>query len=265
MVLLTIVLPSLGLIWVSTQGFRVFSVPDVLRENEDLEFLGLHLAVLGAPVVYLLVLLGQWRCLKHAPQCHGAKELMFTCFFFLLLAPPLLIVAHYIGGYRNYRLLLEGLDGLRNLNWLQGATLMQVGGLSLLLANCLLFAQFLRAVGEGLEKRAVMRTVDCYTFFLCLLLGGSVGTLNYGNSFTFGKIAFLVLIVGWLWYLCCHVLLTYTVRRHIKHVLVEFHRESKPGIRRDAKEDPPQRYSGLHRVLQGTVGRKAPEDGRMTG
>jgi hypothetical protein len=251
-ILLIVVLPALVLIWVSSHGYRYFPVPASLRQNEDWEFLGWFLAAVAGPLGYLVTLLGQWRCLKLAPQGHGAKELLFTCILCLLVAPLLLGIAHFTGGARNYALYLEGLEGLHNLNWLLGGVLLQLAGMGLLLLNFLLFAQFLRAIGECLGRSAVARLVEFYSFFVCLLLGSSVGTVLCGHSFAFGRTAIPVLLAGWLGYFLWHLVLTFVVRRQVDLGLLGVSGAAQPGIRSDAK-DSSKRYSGVHRLFHPPV------------
>jgi hypothetical protein len=94
----------------------------------------------------------------------------------------------------------------------------------------------------------VSQAVDSYSFFVCLLLGCSIGAVLCGGSFVFGKTAMTLLLAGWLLYFFWHLGLTFAVRRYLTLTLRGLAARIQPGLRHDSK-DPSKPYSGVHRLF----------------
>src|SRR5207253_1981983 len=109
-----IAVPGLFLIWfVQAEPVRwPFGTHQGLNPTVGL-VVGWILAGVGAVLWYWLVFTGQWHCLTYAPQRHAAKELLFCCFFCLLVGPAALAAGHFLRGEESYQSVAEGLVSLR--------------------------------------------------------------------------------------------------------------------------------------------------------
>jgi hypothetical protein len=177
LVVLLVALPG-ACLWLSSQERVPVLWRAGLTGNDDAEAFGLLLACGGAGLGYLLLLAGQWLCLFHAPQSHGAKELAYLCVLLAVFLAPVNLAAFLIGGANDFgwlsRLLQHPLAGT---TWTEvpTGTVFQLLGAVLLLVNMLTFTQFLRAVllRAHQEKRA--ERIGAFNFFVCLVVGGSFG------------------------------------------------------------------------------------------
>ncbi len=184
---------------------------------EDAEFVWLlpaGLAVLG----YVLVLVGQWRCLFHAPQSSSAKEMQFACLLCFLFAPVCFVAAHFLGGKATYAALRSGPEALVSLDVLQAGVLLQLTGLLLLLLSVLLFSGFARAVVRCLRDERGVRVAGLYFWFVAFLLGGTIGLLVEARHSARPEVV-PALALGWLFCLLWHTLLLRGTRRRLGRVL----------------------------------------------
>jgi hypothetical protein len=76
-----------------------------LEGNDGAEFLGLIMGCTGALFASVLIVIGQWWCLCHAPQGHSAKDLLFAAILTALLGIPLALAAPLLGTDWDLRLL----------------------------------------------------------------------------------------------------------------------------------------------------------------
>jgi len=186
--------------------------------DEGAALVGQGLVGLAVALCYLLVLMGQWRCMNHAPQGHGAKELMFAGLLSTLVAPTLLLVVHFVIGYETYGAFHTGPGGLANFDVLRPGGVLQVGSVVLLLVSFLLFAAFARAVNRYLrdEKRAA--GVTTYFWFVAFLIGATGGLLLHGRQ-ALQRDVVIALVAGWVCFLLWHTLLLHGTARCVSKVL----------------------------------------------
>jgi hypothetical protein len=202
-VLLMAALPGLALAGLAWRAERRGWLPAGLEE-EDAEAIGLLLAGAAGALGYLLLVAGQWRCLRHAPQRDGAKEWVFASLLCLLVTPAPLAVAHFTGGAANYVVFRQGLGAVEGRDLLEGAGPLQLAGACLVLVGCLLFGQFQRAARRSLAGAAPSRLADGYFFFVFLLLGACAGPA-FTSRLASRQAVLEALAVGWglswLWHL----------------------------------------------------------------
>jgi hypothetical protein len=215
--LLAVAVPGLLLAGQAPHAERLGWLPGWLPED-DAEWFGLVLAAAAAPLGYVLLLAGQWRCLRHAPQRDGAKEWMFVSLLCLLIMPVPFAVAHFIGGAANYAVFQRGLAAVDDLALGDVGGLLQLVGVVLVLLSCLLFAQFQRAARRCLPEGTSSRLAEGYFFFVFLLLGACAGPAVFSQPAS-RQLLLQILAVGWglsgLW----HLALILDTRRAIQATL----------------------------------------------
>jgi hypothetical protein len=167
---------------------------------------------LTAVCSYTLVLMGQWRCLQHAPQRENAKEVMLICFTSVVICSGLSLVGSILGAEDISAALRLGADGLDRLNFRSTGALLLAGSALLGLVASLVFSQFLRNVAccFGDERRA--RHVDFNLTFIGLLLGCSVGVAVCFWEVTPRVTLLPVLAIGWLFCFAWHLVLIHSIR-----------------------------------------------------
>jgi hypothetical protein len=212
--LLAVAVPGLLLAGLAARADLLGWLPGWLPED-DAEWFGLVLAEAAAPLGYVLLLAGQWCCLRYSPQREGAKDWMFVSLLCLLIIPMPFAVAHFIGGAVNYAVLQRGLAAVDDLALGDAAGLVQLVGGVLLLLNCLLFAQFQRAARRCLTEGNSGRLGDGYLFFVFLLLGACAGPaviFHPGSRHVLLPILAVGWGLSWLW----HLVLILGTRRAIR-------------------------------------------------
>jgi hypothetical protein len=244
--LVVLALPGMGLAWVGLYGRLPFHLWTVGLPDDDILWLGQFVVGAGVLLGYGLALLGQWRCLKHAPQHHSAKEGLFTALLCIVAGPALLGMAHFSGGERSYALLRGEMTGFKVADFVQGVGLLQLAGVGLLLLNILLFAFFARVIGECFDRPGLSRAVEFQMVFVCVLVGGSVGMFLCVRPADFGKAVLPGLALGWGAYFLWIVVLTVWARRCIAAGLRDLEAGKEPRRRRDSKTAP-RPHSGLQR------------------
>jgi hypothetical protein len=244
------VVPVLFLAWMPFHTPALAEVRRLLTREDELVLLGLVIVGAGTLIAFVLALLGTWRCLMHAPQRHGAKELLFACLNSLVLGPGLLVASHFFGGARNYEWLERGLEGLQDVRFLHPGTLMQLGGGLLCLIGFLLFTQFLRVVAQCFDDEEGARNVERYFFFVCLVVGGSIGVFFCLKYLSNAREVLLGLAAGWLAGLVWHTGLVLATRRRIGECLARLEEQRRPGAYVPGQETFPKPYSGRFRAYQ---------------
>src|SRR5262249_19405578 len=187
-----------------------------------------------ALVGYMFLVVGQWRCLLHAPQSHGAKELQFTCLLCSLAAPVCFVIAHYIGGGGTYVAFCRGGFVLASLDRFHGADLLRVVGLLLFFSSLFLFGAFSRAVDRCLHKDEEEKKTYVFFWFVPFLLGGTFGVFFYARRLPL-KESFLGLGMAWMVFFLLHAILVTGVRRSIIRAL---QRRKSRELRTVAASDP---------------------------
>jgi hypothetical protein len=209
----------LGLVLIGPLADRA---PDLVRLDEtDSAYLAKALLACGAGLGYLLLLLGQWRCLTRAPQGHGAKDLQFACLLCSLLVPLCFLTAHYLGGTATYTAFRDGLSEMIDLDPLNPGVLLQILGVVLGVLAALLFSGFTGALARclGANKGGV---VNVYFWFVAFLLGGTVGVVLQVRRYVppdVLRLLLLVLVLSWLFAWLWHVMILGGAARRITRFL----------------------------------------------
>jgi hypothetical protein len=165
-------------LWLSSQEGVPLLWRAGLAGNEDAEVPGLLLACGGAVLGYLLLVVGQWLCLLHAPQSHGAKELAYVCVLLAVFVAPVNAAAFLVGGAGDFAWLSRLLHHPAHwTTWTEvpTGTLLQLAGGLLVLGNILTFTQFLRAVLLRAHPEKGARRIEAFCCFVCLVVGARSG------------------------------------------------------------------------------------------
>jgi hypothetical protein len=186
-------------------------------EPEDIDALGWLLVSVGALLGCGLVLVGQFHCLRYAPQSHGAKDSQYACLFCSLLAPACFTAAHFLGGKATYAALRRSFGGLASLDLLGTGILLQFAGALMALLSVLLFTSFARAVVRCVCDEG-SRVGGLYFWFVAFLFGGTVGLfLEARRTFRQGLLPLLAL--AWLLCLVWHTHVLHHASRRIARAL----------------------------------------------
>jgi hypothetical protein len=206
LVALLVAFPAVFL-WLATQEGVPFLEQAGLVGHKDAEVLGLLLAGGGAGPGYLLLVLGQWICLFNAPQSHGAKELAFVCVLLAALVAAVNVAAFLVGGAGDFHWLERLLDRpLESATWTQvppGSLFQIIGGL-VLLGNILTFTQLLRALLLRAHQEKRTRRIEAFFFYVCVVVGGSVGTVMVPGAVRSSPLVLPGLVLAWLLVLGWH-------------------------------------------------------------
>src|SRR5262245_8248469 len=100
------VLLAIGGAFVATDGGPIARRMEMLPD--EAVQVGWGVVGLGALLGYALVLFSQWRCLVHAQQAHGAKDLLFAGLLAWLTWPACFLAAYFFGGAENFAALARG-------------------------------------------------------------------------------------------------------------------------------------------------------------
>jgi hypothetical protein len=207
--------------------------------------------VVTAVCSYGLVMLGHFRCMLYAPRRHCAKEVMYVCFQCLLVGSVLNGVGVYLDDGKTFAALQLGWEGVRILNPWSTANLMHLASLVLWVVSALVFSQYLRKVAECFDDRSGVNAVDLNLFFMCLMIGGSVGVCFCVGWLKLKGVTLVWLAAGWVLCLIWHLWLVLCIRRCVYD-----------GLRKDSEEQIPpcptgaihtSTLSGLHRRAKETV------------
>jgi hypothetical protein len=210
-----------GLLWLALDGgpLTAWACPNK-RYRESVLALGVFTLGLTALLSYGLVLLGQWRCMMHAPQRQKAKELMYICLNCVFLAMALNVFGVIVDGGQSYALLKQGWEGFEKIDARTVGNLAQLGSAGIGLFASLVFSQFLRNVASCFNDRARVRSVDLNLALVGLLLGGSGGTLVWVHRQTSMAEMLPWLVGGWLLCFAWHLWLVNSVRRGVDEGLL---------------------------------------------
>jgi hypothetical protein len=200
--------------------------------------LGWFLAVMGLFLMFGSILLGERRCLNHAPQQHGSRELLFTCFVCTLVGAGCLTISWFVGGIDNIKALVDILEAWRHYPIHQAPELLQLAAGALLVINFLFFTGFLRAV---LRCVAPSRTGAVNTLFWAV---GFLGGATFGLFMTPVREVLLLVYGAWVVVFLWHVSLILFTRWSIRQGLSG----KTDQIRLDGRHQnkPP---SGMHRQI----------------
>jgi hypothetical protein len=203
-VLLLLALPGLTLLWLERVQLASGLTDLFATYNRDYFLLvSWLLAGVGIALGSGLLMLGQYCCLHHAPQRHSGKELMFVCLVCIPPIPMCLALSWFLGD--SVPSASSGNTFLKSAEWLQ------LGAAVLVLANVLLFTQFLRAVGKCV---APFRSSTSFFWFVGFLAGVTLGLFSAPSVEVF-----LALEAGWCLALVWHVVIIELVRRSIRNAI----------------------------------------------
>ena len=191
------------------------------RTQVDLIVLaGLGVMGLAGMVSYAWIMMGNWRCLMHAPERNHAKWLMFASMTCIVMGPALGGVSGTLGGGSR----IESLDRdekaapvtkaksrsarVPSKSFVTGAeehlTVQDTSGILNLASGALgllsgvLFLLFLRAVAGCFGDEARVRLVEIYLMFLLLSAGFTFFLLISQPKLAANSDFLLALAVGWL-------------------------------------------------------------------
>ncbi len=205
-------------LWLGTAGYAYVQRWGNTAERGAILLLGVVILGLSAVMGSGSILVGQWRCLMHAPERKRAKELMLVCITCVFVGSLLTVVAPFLGGVLNYQTLqqgisVQGLNGLERFRIFRGEKLLALVGVSLFLLGCLLFTQFLRAVADCLQRQSSVRNSDFFTLFMGVLVGGTAVAFLCVPEFTFRSNLLQAVAACWLLGIAWHVALISGVRK----------------------------------------------------
>jgi hypothetical protein len=185
-------------------------------------YLGLGLLCISSLFGYGKILVGMWKCLKHAPERCGARWVMFACITCLVMGPTLNSAASLGGvsrqpefrrGPREFRL-PEFSPSVRNLQVASSA----VGTLSYVL-----FLLFLRAVARCFGDTARATHVLTYLFVQAILFAGTLYVLFLEPDKLLEPLTLVLLGGGWVisffWYLYLILSIRLCIGQGIKYML----------------------------------------------
>jgi hypothetical protein len=223
-------------------------LPDlIVPEPEDTEMLR-WLGVTGFVIGGLLTLIGQWLCLRSAPQEDGGKELVFTSILAAVIVLPLACAAPLADAVWNGRA-LDGLLYALRLRAFPSVTSVLLGTFfGLVLVNLLSFSQFVRVVAIRFDKGLLARLVGSFFVYVCLLLGGSAGVFLVLRQLHSAPVVIAGVAAGWGLCLLWHSLLVVGTLRVVARAL---RRAPFPGSRKDSGTKKP--YSGTYQHFKSSA------------
>lgn len=166
--IVTIVLAVWMLIAAASLGQKLAKANAQVNWGEIIMFVTVIVLGLIGLYTYIMVLVGQWRCL-HAPERAGAKWFIFVCMTCIILAPMLDFASGFLGGGDNVRHLQRGVDGLEKIKFQTTAGFMQLLGGLLGFVSFICFLFFLRATARCFDdKGRVINVTLCIAFNVVL-------------------------------------------------------------------------------------------------
>lgn len=190
--------------------------PPRRQDVEVVLTLAVFVTLLAQLVAYVLVLVGQWRCLMYASERENAKELMYVSVYCLLFGGLLHGAGVCLDGGEAYAALHEGLGRLRRLDWWSVSCLLQFGGAGGVFLSGLVFIQFLRNVSDCLHDRARGWALGLNVLAAGLLLGGSIGAVLCFSRLEGRPDVFGWLAAAWGIWFVWHLLGVTGVRRRLE-------------------------------------------------
>jgi hypothetical protein len=189
------------------------------EERDTLLLLGMITIGATALVSYGLVLAGQWRCLRYAPEKHNAKQVMYVCVHAVFLALALNAIGAWLDGGGTYKALQGGWDDVARLDPHNPCNLIQAASAGVGLFASLVFSLFLRSLAGCVNDRVGVRSVDLSLALVGLLLGGSLGTAFWLNRLALRAEMLPWLVGGWLLCFAWHLALVRCVRDRVEDAL----------------------------------------------
>src|SRR5262249_44605673 len=141
--------------------------------------LGLTLLVGG-----VLLLVGQCRCVRHAPDRNGAKPWVFVSVTALIVGLVLTLATGALAVLENYPTQQAGWQGAQELTASLTVRILPLTAAGVVVLAVVLFSLFLRAVASCFRDEARSRHLDCFLLFTCFLVGGSLFGLMGSRQLT---------------------------------------------------------------------------------
>jgi hypothetical protein len=216
-----------------------------LEEKDGLEAICQLVGAIGFVFGGVLTLIGQWLCLRCAPQDHSAKELAFTSVLAGMIAVPLACAAPFLDDLWNGRALEGFLDALHYLEVPSVISVLLGAFFALTLVNLLAFSQFARVVAGRFKNEMLNQVVSYLYLYVCVLMGGSAGAFAAFRQFPSQTVLLGGVALGWFFCLPWHTFAVLSAQRVVGRGLRPTPAE---GPRSDGGSTKP--YSGLHRVYK---------------
>jgi hypothetical protein len=201
--------------------------------REDVPIYGWGLGGGGALLGYLLLLLGQWRCLVYAPQGNAAKELQYAALTGALTVPLVFALARYLGGK-------EAFAALADLDFFCLGAIMPILSLVTSVLYLLLLSAFARAVRCCLRDEKATRRAGYFFWFVGFLVGGTVGVVLQVRYNGGGTELVLALVLGWLLGLLWHLVLIVGTARGVARALKKQNSREVPTTRASSERQAGQ-------------------------
>jgi hypothetical protein len=241
-----------GLAWLAVGGGQAALQLQISSEDRAslLPLAGSILAV-SVLIAYVLVLIGQWQCVRHAPHHKSDKELMFVCFNCTVIGSVLSGVGAVLAWWQASDVLAEGVAGLARLDPLAPGVVLFVAGLVLGLLGCLIFTQFLGNVAACFQDEPRASSAAYNLGFMGVLAGGTAGSLLCAYPLGTGAQVAPWLAAGWLLCFGWHVGLVRGVRRGLLAGLRKYSGLRPAVARASVGTVATNTLSGLRRLARG--------------
>src|SRR5262249_42015311 len=167
---------SSGLLWFwAWRSEELHTARKAVREA-NAYWLVAGLATLGVTVLVAgtVLVLGQCRCVGHAPDRHGAKPWVFVSVTALIVGLLLILTTSGLGVVENYDILLQGWQGAQALFLNLTAQILLLTTAGVLVLAVVFFTLFLRAVAACFRDERRILHLDGFLVFTAFLLGGSL-------------------------------------------------------------------------------------------
>jgi hypothetical protein len=165
---------------------------------------GLGFAFLSVLYGYGMIFVGQWRCLKNAPERCGAKWLMLACITCLLMGPALNTMCS-LGGVQEAPQFRKGPGEFKLPQFSPSVRNMQIAGTGIGMLSQLLFLWFLRSVARCFGDEGRMLHVTVFVIVQALLFGAVIYVGFFELELLFEPTVLIGLGIGgtiaFFWYL----------------------------------------------------------------
>jgi hypothetical protein len=180
---------------------------------------GLGLLFLLCATCYGMIVVGHWKCLKHAPERFGAKWMIFACMTCVLMGPALNITCS-MGGVQRQAEFRKGPRGFQLPQFDQTTRYMQLTSSVIGLISIGLFMGFLRAVALCFNHRTHAAHIVVFLSFFGLLWGTSDFLLLSNPGMLARPHILMGICLGWalafLWYLVLIFLVRYSIIQRLE-------------------------------------------------
>jgi hypothetical protein len=196
----------------------------------------------------VVILRGEWLCLKHAPSVQNGKELIYLCVISVVGAVITGALGGSMSGARPLVALANGADVVDLIDIRYPGNILQLCCVVLAIFSTAIFTQYLGSVATSIQDQARAVGVERNLLFLGMLVGGTLGALVCGRQWTI--VAWLVpwVIASWVFWFVWHVWLVVRVRQSIAKSLRQISGLRKPLRPVDDGTVATKTLSGLRRL-----------------